>query len=58
MHAKKFVKTYQEETHTPCLLSRATDDGQISPVKSQNSVKKGQKGAMHFERVQNLMKQN
>ena len=40
MHAQKFVTSTQEYTHTPYLLSRVTDDGQISyllqPVKSQD----------------------
>ena len=30
MHTKKFVTSTQEKTHTPYLLGRATDDGQIS----------------------------
>ena len=29
MHAKKFVMSNQEYTHTHYLLGRATDDGQI-----------------------------
>ena len=40
MNAKKFVTSTQEYTHTPYLLGRATDDGQIlkllQPVKSQD----------------------
>ena len=39
MHAKKFVTSTQEQTHTPYLLGRVKDDGQISyllqPVKDQ-----------------------
>ena len=30
MHAKKFVTSNKEKTHTPYLLSRVTDEGQIS----------------------------
>ena len=39
MHAKKFVTSNKEKTHTPYLLGRVTDDDQISellqPVKDQ-----------------------
>ena len=30
MHAKKYVASTQEQTHTLYLLGRVTDDGQIS----------------------------
>ena len=30
MHAKKFVTSNKEKTHTPYLLGRVTDEGQIS----------------------------
>ena len=29
MHANKFVTSNREQTHTPYLLGRGTDDGQI-----------------------------
>ena len=53
MHAKKFVTSTQEQTHTPHLVGRATDDGQISwllqPVKSQDLGWKGAKRRNAFQ---------
>ena len=59
MHAKKFVTSIQKLTHTPYLLGRVTDDGQILKLfracKKSRFGLKGAKSAMRFKQVQRFI---